>query len=162
MKRKKYFSEEYAFEFIWLNADREGIWRGDAAELAAEFEVSEEASDLILSDLCEGRKIEKLDPGAYSIVNWREKDYPNEEPFEIVQDWSGGLGSNQAARGGSTGVTFDPPAYIEPCASRVFDSFSRACSTGSVVFSLRASHASSSSISSSLAGRTTLPMSLTL
>jgi hypothetical protein len=44
MKRNKYFGEEYAFEFIWLNADREGIWRGDAAELAAEFEVSEARS----------------------------------------------------------------------------------------------------------------------
>jgi len=82
MKRKKYFGEEYAFEFIWLNADREGIWRGDAAELAAKFEASEEAADLILSDLCDGRKIEKLNPGTYIIVNWREKDDPNEKEFE--------------------------------------------------------------------------------
>ena len=32
MKRKKYFDEERAFEFIWQNADRDGIWHGDAIQ----------------------------------------------------------------------------------------------------------------------------------
>ena len=44
MKRKKYFDEERAFEFIWQNTDRDGIWHGDASTLAAEFDVSEDAA----------------------------------------------------------------------------------------------------------------------
>ena len=49
MKRKKYFDEERAFEFIWQNADRDGIWHGDAIELAAEFDVSEDTADSVLA-----------------------------------------------------------------------------------------------------------------
>jgi hypothetical protein len=74
VKRKKYFDEERAFEFIWQNADRDGIWHGDAIELAAEFDVSEDTADSVLSDLCNGRKIEKLYTGKYIIVNWRDRD----------------------------------------------------------------------------------------
>jgi hypothetical protein len=74
VKRKKYFDEERAFEFIWQNADRDGIWHGDAIELAAEFDVSEDTADSVLSDLCDGRKIEMLYTGKYIIVNWRERD----------------------------------------------------------------------------------------
>jgi hypothetical protein len=73
VKRKKYFDEERAFEFIWQNADRDGIWHGDAIELAAEFDVSEDTANSVLSDLCDGRKIEKLYTGKYIIVNWRER-----------------------------------------------------------------------------------------
>ena len=74
MKRRKYFGEEYVFEFIWLNADREGIWHGDAASLAAEFGVTEDDAYAVLSDLCDGRKIERLDLRTYIVVNWLEKD----------------------------------------------------------------------------------------
>jgi hypothetical protein len=74
VKRKKYFDEERAFEFIWQNADRDGIWHGDAIELAAEFDVSEDTADSVLSDLCDGRKIEKLYTGKYIIVSWRDRD----------------------------------------------------------------------------------------
>ena len=74
MKRKKYFGKEYAFEFIWLNADRDGIWNGDAARLAAEFDVTEDDAHSALSDLCDRRIIEKLYTGKYIILNWRDRD----------------------------------------------------------------------------------------
>ena len=74
MKRKKYFDEERAFEFIWRNADRDGIWHGDAVELAADCDVSEDAVEAVLDELRTRRLIEKLYTGKYIIVNWREKD----------------------------------------------------------------------------------------
>jgi hypothetical protein len=74
VKRKKYFGEEYAFEFIWQNADRDGIWHGDAASLAAEFDVTEDDAHSALSDLCDRRIMEKLYTGKYIIVNWRERN----------------------------------------------------------------------------------------
>ena len=76
MKRKKYFDEERAFEFIWQNADRDGIWHGDAASLGAEFEISKDAAEAVLDELRTRRLIEKLYTGKYIIVNWREKDSP--------------------------------------------------------------------------------------
>ena len=45
MKRKRYFDWEQAFHFIWRGADQDGIWHGDAIELAAEFDVSEDTAD---------------------------------------------------------------------------------------------------------------------
>lgn len=45
---KKYLDKERAFEFIWQNADRDGIWNRDAASLAQEFEASEDAAHLVL------------------------------------------------------------------------------------------------------------------
>ena len=74
MRRKKYFGEEYAFDFIWRNADPDGIWHGDAARLAVEFGVSEDDAYVVLSDLCDGRKIEKVYKQTYVLVNWQEKD----------------------------------------------------------------------------------------
>ena len=74
MKRKKYFDEERAFEFIWQNADRDGIWHGDAASLSAEFDVSKEAAQEALDDLSARRLIEKLYTGKYIIANWRDRD----------------------------------------------------------------------------------------
>ena len=73
MKRNKYFGERYAFEFIWQNADRDGIWHGDAASLGAEFEISEEAAEAVLDELRTRRLIEKLYTGKYIIVSWRER-----------------------------------------------------------------------------------------
>lgn len=74
MKRKKHFDWEQAFHFIWQNADRDGIWHGDAASLRAEFGVTEDDAHSALSDLCDRRIIEKLYTGKYIIVNWRDRD----------------------------------------------------------------------------------------
>lgn len=76
MKRKNYFDEERALEFIWQNADRDGIWHGDAASLGGEFEISEDAAEAVLDDLRVRRLIEKLYTGAFFICNWQEKDDP--------------------------------------------------------------------------------------
>jgi DNA-binding FadR family transcriptional regulator len=74
VKRKKHFDSQRAFEFIWQDADQDGIWLGDAVELAAEFDVSEDAVEAVLDELRTRRLIEKLYTGKYIIVNWREKD----------------------------------------------------------------------------------------
>jgi hypothetical protein len=71
VKRKKYFDEERAFEYIWQNADRDGIWYGDAIELAAEFEILEDAAEAILDELRARRFLEKLYTGAFFISKWR-------------------------------------------------------------------------------------------
>jgi hypothetical protein len=74
VRRQKYFDEERAFEFIWQNADCDGIWHGDTVCLAAEFEVSEEAAQAALDGLCDRRLIEKLYTRTYFISKWRETD----------------------------------------------------------------------------------------
>ena len=74
MKRGKYFNEETALEFIWRNADGDGIWRGDAVSLAAEFEVTEDDAYSVLTDLCDSRIIERVYKQTYVIVNWRENE----------------------------------------------------------------------------------------
>jgi hypothetical protein len=51
MRRKKYFDWEEAFRFIWENADRDGIWRGDAASLAEEFDATEDEAESVLDEL---------------------------------------------------------------------------------------------------------------
>ena len=76
MRRKKYFDWEEAFRFIWENADRDGIWRGDAASLAAEFDVSEETAGEVLDELRGRLLIEKLHTGAFFMSKCREKDDP--------------------------------------------------------------------------------------
>jgi hypothetical protein len=74
MRRKRYFDWEQAFHFIWQNANRDGIWHGDAASLAAEFDVSEDEAHSVLSELCDRRLIEKVYLRTYVIANWRERD----------------------------------------------------------------------------------------
>jgi hypothetical protein len=76
MRRKKYFNWEEAFRFIWENADREGIWHGDAASLASEFEVSEETAGDVLVELRRRRLTEKLYTGSFYLSDWREKNDP--------------------------------------------------------------------------------------
>jgi len=76
MRRKKYFDWEEAFRFIWENADREGIWLGDAASLASEFEVSEETAESALDELGDRRLIERLSTRTYFLSKWRERDDP--------------------------------------------------------------------------------------
>jgi DNA-binding FadR family transcriptional regulator len=73
MRRKKYFDWEEAFRFIWENADRDGIWHGDAVSLAAEFDVSEETAGEVLDELRGRQLIEKLHTGSFYLSNWREK-----------------------------------------------------------------------------------------
>ena len=74
MKRKKYFDGEQAFRFIWENAGHDGIWHGDAASLAEEFDVSEDSAEQVLDDLRGRRLIEKLYTGTFFITNWRERE----------------------------------------------------------------------------------------
>jgi hypothetical protein len=53
-------------------ADNDGIWNGNAATLAAEFRVAEDEAHDTLGELCDRRLIERLVPGTYAIVRWRE------------------------------------------------------------------------------------------
>jgi hypothetical protein len=76
VKRRKYFDWEQAFHFIFQNADRDGIWHGDAASLAAEFEVSEDTADEVLDELRDKRLIERLSIRTYFLSKWRERDDP--------------------------------------------------------------------------------------
>lgn len=73
MRRDRYFDWEQAFHFIWENADRDGIWRGDAVGLAGEFDVSEHDAESVLDELRERRLIEKLCAGSFYLSNWRER-----------------------------------------------------------------------------------------
>jgi hypothetical protein len=76
MRRKKYFDWEEAFRFIWENADREGIWLGDAASLAEEFDASEDDAESVLDELGDRRLIERLSTRTYFLSKWRERDDP--------------------------------------------------------------------------------------
>jgi hypothetical protein len=74
MRRKKYFDWEEAFRFIWENADRDGIWHGDAVSLGKEFDATEDEAESVLDELRRRRLIEKLYTGSFYLSNWREKD----------------------------------------------------------------------------------------
>jgi hypothetical protein len=76
VRRKKYFDWEEAFHFIWQNVDQDGIWLGDAASLAEQFDASENDAESVLEELRERRLIEKLDARTYFLSKWREKDDP--------------------------------------------------------------------------------------
>ena len=80
--RKKYFDWEYVFEFVWNNADHDGLWDGDATTLAAEFAVTEAEAHSMLGELCDRGLIEKLYPGKFAITKWRERSEPGEEELE--------------------------------------------------------------------------------
>jgi len=74
MRRKKYFDWERAFHFISQNAGLDGIWQGNAANLAKEFDALEDDAESILDELHERRLIERLDARTYLLSKWREKD----------------------------------------------------------------------------------------
>lgn len=76
MTRKKHFEWEEAFRFIWENSDPDGIWHGDAASLAEEFDASADDAESVLDELRGRRLIEKLYTGSFYLSNWREKDDP--------------------------------------------------------------------------------------
>jgi hypothetical protein len=77
--RKTYFGDESAFEHIWNNADRDGLWNGDATTLAAEFGVTENEAHEVLGELCDQNRIQRVGTRDYIIVTWRERDEPGEE-----------------------------------------------------------------------------------
>ena len=77
MRRTKYFDWEQAFHFIWENADRDGIWHGDAVSLAEEFDATEDEAESVLDDLRGRRLVERLYTGAFFMSKWREKDDPS-------------------------------------------------------------------------------------
>jgi hypothetical protein len=79
MGKKKYCDQETVFQHIWNNVDRDGLWGGDAATIAAAFAVTEEKAHEALSELCDRGLIEKLVPGKFALVEWQEKDNPEEE-----------------------------------------------------------------------------------
>ena len=72
MRRKKRFDWEQALYFIWQNTDGDGIWRGDAASLAKEFDALEDDAESVLDELRERRLIEKLGGWTYFLSKWRE------------------------------------------------------------------------------------------
>lgn len=77
--RKKYCDQESVFAHIWKHADRDGLWDGSATTLAEEFHVSEDEAQCALGDLADRGLIEKLVPGSYAVVNWREQDDVGDE-----------------------------------------------------------------------------------
>jgi hypothetical protein len=72
--RKKYFDWEYVFEFVWKNADRDGLWTGDASTVAGEFGVTEDEAHEMLGELCDRHLIERVETATYIITRWRERD----------------------------------------------------------------------------------------
>jgi hypothetical protein len=78
MRKRKYCDEETVFEHIWNNCD-DGMWTGDAATIAAEFKVSEDTAYTVLSEICDGGYIEKVDPSAFAITKWPEDESGEEE-----------------------------------------------------------------------------------
>jgi hypothetical protein len=77
--RKKYCDWEYVFEFIWKNADCDGVWDGDDATLAGKFGVTEDEAHEVLGELCDRGHVERLVPGKLAIMKWRERDDADEE-----------------------------------------------------------------------------------
>jgi hypothetical protein len=77
--KKRHFDWEYVFAFIWRNADEDGLWDGNAETLVEEFNVSENEAHDILVELCARGHVEKLYPGKYAVVRWREPDDPGQE-----------------------------------------------------------------------------------
>lgn len=73
MRRSKYFEWEQAFHFIRENADRDGIWHGDAVSLAEEFDALEDAAESVLEELRDRRLIEKLCAGSFYLSKRWEK-----------------------------------------------------------------------------------------
>ncbi len=74
MRRRKYCDWDQAFHFIFENADRDGIWLGDAASLAAEFDVSPDTADAVLDELCDRHLTQRLYTRTYCVSKWRERD----------------------------------------------------------------------------------------
>jgi hypothetical protein len=76
---KKYCDQESVFAHIWDNADRDGLWTGDASTVAAEFNVSEDEAYATLSELCDRDRIQRVGNSTYIVTRWPERDEPAEE-----------------------------------------------------------------------------------
>jgi DNA-binding IscR family transcriptional regulator len=74
MRRNKYFDWEQALHFVWQNVDDDGIWHGNAENLAEEFEVSEDSAEEVLRELRTKRLVERLSAGTYFLSKWEERD----------------------------------------------------------------------------------------
>ena len=72
--KKRYFSEECVFAFIWTNADPDGLWNGDACTIADHFRVPEDEAHLTLINLCERGFLQQLESAKFIIVQWPERD----------------------------------------------------------------------------------------
>jgi predicted transcriptional regulator of viral defense system len=59
------------------------LWDDDGSTVATEFSVSEDKAHEMLSDLADRGLIEKLVPGKYAIMKWRERDDPVEEELAL-------------------------------------------------------------------------------
>jgi hypothetical protein len=77
--RKKYFGEQYVFNFIWEHADREGMWAGDCATVAEEFGVSDDEAYAVLSEMCDRDRIQRIGEKTYIVTKWPERDEPGKE-----------------------------------------------------------------------------------
>ena len=77
--RKRDFREEDVFGFIWDAADEDGLWNGNDETLARKFNVSTDAAYAVLSGLCDGHHLQRLESAKYIIVRWRERDDVGEE-----------------------------------------------------------------------------------
>jgi hypothetical protein len=71
--RRKYFGSEQVFEFIWNNADEDGLWAGDTTTLAAEFHVAEDESYAALGELCGRNRIQRTGAVTCTITKWPER-----------------------------------------------------------------------------------------
>ena len=71
MRRNRYFDWEQAFHFIWENADRDGIWHGDAVSLAKEFDASEDDAGSVLDELRDRLLIE-MPTKDFAEPAWRD------------------------------------------------------------------------------------------
>jgi predicted transcriptional regulator of viral defense system len=72
--KKNCFCEQEVFAHLWDNADRDGLWTGDASTVAAEFGVSEDEAHDMIGELCDRGLVEKVYPGTYAITKWPERD----------------------------------------------------------------------------------------
>jgi hypothetical protein len=59
-----------------------GTRNGNGETLAARFGASEDDAHAALSELTGRNRIEKVYPGKYAIVRWRERDESGEVAFE--------------------------------------------------------------------------------
>ena len=84
LMKKKTFDHESVFAHIWNNADRDGLWDGDAKTLAAKFRVKEDEASAVLGELSDRNLIQRVGASTYVITHWREReqDDPGDEELK--------------------------------------------------------------------------------
>jgi hypothetical protein len=68
VRSKTYLDWEQAFHFIWQNAGRDGIWQGNAASLAKEFDALEDDAKSVLDELRERRLHETTQSTLFTVL----------------------------------------------------------------------------------------------